>query len=75
MLNDNEMPSSGEKIFIRKPDNDFLNSYQWSLDMFRISLTVSSYSTKIDLIATETPLNGNCTFIRKLNPDSVLVVC
>jgi hypothetical protein len=37
MLNDIEAPPSGEKVFIRKPDNHF---YQWSFDVFRISLTV-----------------------------------
>jgi hypothetical protein len=53
MLNNNEAQSSGEKLSFKSPT---LSSYQWSFDMFRISLTVLSYLPQIDLNATETPL-------------------
>jgi hypothetical protein len=72
MLNDNEAPPSGEKFSFESPT---MISYQWSFDMFRISLTVFELFAKIDLIATETPPSGENIFIRKPDPDFLLVFC
>jgi hypothetical protein len=37
MLNNNEAPPSGEKVFIQKPE---MISYQWSFEMICITCTV-----------------------------------
>jgi hypothetical protein len=73
MLNNNEATPSGEKVVMRKPDNDFLSVVLWHIlynsHRFRV------IRPKIDLTATETPPSGENIFIRKPDLDFLLVVC
>jgi hypothetical protein len=73
MLNNNEATPSGEKVFIRKPVNDFLSVVLWHI--LYNSHRFSSYSPYSDLMATETPPSGENIFIRKPDLDFLLVVC
>jgi hypothetical protein len=66
MLNNNEAPNGGGKVFIRKPHNDL--PVNGRLTCFTYLSPFSSYSHKIDLIATEMPRSGENIFIRR--PDN-----
>jgi hypothetical protein len=73
MLKDYEALSSGEKSFIRKPDNDFL--YRWSYFMSRISLTVFELYAESQFDRCRDAPGGENIFIRKTDSDFLLVVC
>jgi hypothetical protein len=72
MLNDNEAPPSGEKFSFESPT---MISYQWSFDMFCISLTVFELFAENRFDRYRDAPSGENIFIRKPDPDFLLVFC
>jgi hypothetical protein len=71
MLNNNEANVAEKKFSFESLS---MISYLWSCDMFRITLTVFELFAE-NRFATETPFSGENMFIRKPDPDLLLVVC
>jgi hypothetical protein len=72
MLSNAQVRPSGDKFSFGSPT---LISYQWSCDMFRISLTVFELFVQDRFDRYKDAPSGESIFIRKPDPEFLLVVC